>query len=351
MAPHRTHEPNALLASLDSLREGLQVISPEWRYVYVNDATARQGRKARAELVGRRMMDCYPGIEATELFSVLERCMRQRERAELETEFEFEGGTRGWFELRIEPCREGLIVLSVEITERKRMERALLEAHKLRALGQMASGVAHDLKNILNPLGLQVEVLKRKLRSDPAALEVLEQMASVLRRGTETIDLLRDFGRQSSEAPAHDVDLSSIAREAIALCRPRAQGVLVQDDLTDAISVRVAGAEVLSAVVNLLVNAIEAMQHGGRVTVRTGREERFAWLAVEDDGPGMPPEVEARAFEPFFSTKGEAGGGLGLAIVYAVAARNRGEVQLRTAPAAGTTVTLRFPADAAPEQS
>lgn len=349
MSPRRPSEPSALLASLDSLREGLQVISPEWRYVYVNEATARQGRKARQELVGRSMLECYPGIESTELFAVLERCMRQRERAELETEFEFEGGARGWFELRIEPCREGLIVLSVEITERKRLERSLLEAHKLRALGQMASGVAHDLKNILNPLGLQIGLLKRRLHADPAAQEVLEQMTTVLLRGTETIDLLRDFGRQSSERPAQDVDLSHIAREAIALCRPRASGIAVHDDLTEAVRVRVAGAEVLSAVVNLLVNAIEAMQQGGRVTVRTGRDERCAWLAVEDDGPGMPPEVEARAFEPFFSTKGDGGGGLGLAIVYAVAARNQGEVELRTAPAAGTTVTLRFPADPALE--
>lgn len=345
-------DPSALVASLECLREGLQVLSPEWRYLYVNQAVLSHGRKTREELLGRTMLECYPGIEHTEMFQTLERCMRERQRAELENEFVFEDGSRGWFELRIEPCPEGLIVLSVDITEKKRLEQSLLEAHKLRALGQMASGVAHDLKNILNPLGIQVALLKRRLREEPRALEVLEQMTAVLKRGGETLNLLRDFGRQGAERPAQLADLTAIAREAVELCRPRATqhagGVRIREELGELVQVRVAPAEVLPAVVNLLVNAIEALDAGGNVLVRTWTDEGSAWLSVRDDGPGMLPEVEARAFEPFFTTKAEAGGGLGLAIVYAVAARSGGEVSIRTTPGAGTTVTLRFPVGSQP---
>ena len=114
-----TRDIARLRAALDSIAEGLQVLSPEWRYLYVNPAAARHGRKSAEELLGKAMPECYPGIEKTPMFAALERCMREHVSDFLESEFEYESGDRAWFELRIEPCPEGIVVLSLDITARK----------------------------------------------------------------------------------------------------------------------------------------------------------------------------------------------------------------------------------------
>jgi signal transduction histidine kinase len=103
-------------------------------------------------------------------------------------------------------------------------------------------------------------------------------------------------------------------------------------------------AELTTAVMNLVVNAFEAMPGGGRITIRTGAEDGRSWLSVEDTGPGMPPDVEQRVFEPFFTTKGDLGTGLGLAMVYACVTRHAGTISLTTAPGKGAKFLLQFPA-------
>ena len=340
--------PERLQTTLDSLREGMQILSPDFRYLYVNAAVAAHGRKAREELLGRTMTECYPGIEQTEMYAVLERCMRERTPASLENEFTYESGEKAWFELRIHPCPEGLFVLSVDVTERKELEAKLRQAHKLRALGQMAAGVAHDLKNILNPIGLWVSVLERRLAKGEEVGSTLTEIRAALKRGSETVDVLRNFARQAPErVVAQPVEIDTVAREAIELCLPRATEqpvkISMREQLAGAPSVRVDASELLSALVNLVSNAIDALPNGGSVTLASGSSEEGAWVEVADTGVGMPPEVIKRAFEPFFSTKGEAGTGLGLAMVYAFALRNRGQVKLASEPGRGTSIRLVFP--------
>ncbi|KAB2892394.1 MAG: PAS domain-containing protein [Kofleriaceae bacterium] len=122
----------ALGSTLDALAEGLQILSPEWRYLYVNDAAARHGRRPRKELVGNTMMACYPGIETTEIFATLTACMNDRVPANLDNEFTYPDGGRGSFELRVQPCAAGIVILSIDVTERRDHERQL--RHTVRAL-------------------------------------------------------------------------------------------------------------------------------------------------------------------------------------------------------------------------
>jgi PAS domain S-box-containing protein len=110
---------------LDSLLEGFQLIDFEWRYRYLNATVAKQGKSTKEALLGRTMMEMYPGIEQTEMFARLTRCMRERLPDRLENEFHFPDGSTAWFELRIEPVPEGLFILSIDITERKKAEEAL----------------------------------------------------------------------------------------------------------------------------------------------------------------------------------------------------------------------------------
>ncbi|HTQ43501.1 MAG TPA: ATP-binding protein, partial [Polyangiaceae bacterium] len=175
-------------------------------------------------------------------------------------------------------------------------------------------------------------------------------------RGTEMLDRLRSFSRQSPEGAAQEVDLGVLAREAIGIARPRMSarsGALcrIVEALTDVPHVIARGEEIVAAVVNLVVNAIDAMPSGGTITVKTGQSEHEAWISVADTGPGMSPEVQARVFEPFFTTKGAEGTGLGLAMVFATMQRHRGRVSLESAPGQGATFTLTFPLPAGTENA
>lgn len=234
--------------------------------------------------------------------------------------------------------------------ELRASQEALARAEKLRALGQMAAGVSHDLMNILNPMSLHLQIAQRAIdKKHPAdAKESLTEMAGVLRRGVETVQRLRDYSRQDREPKTEELDLNRLLQEAMGIAKPRMAGrggalSRIKEELGDPPHVWGRSSEIVNALVNLIVNAIDAVPGGGTITLRSGEADRGSWVSVTDDGPGMPPDVEKRAFEPFFTTKGEAGTGLGLAMVYATVQRHGGMVKLVTAPGEGTTFTLWFP--------
>jgi signal transduction histidine kinase len=231
------------------------------------------------------------------------------------------------------------------------MSREVLQrTEKLRALGQMAAGVSHDLKNILNPLTLHLQIVERAMtRGAPdQAGESLAEMKVVLRRAMETLDRLREFSRQAPESRTQTVDLNALVHEAVEIARPRMSsrkgglGRIVELPGAPPAVVARAG-EVVSAIVNLVLNAIDVLPDGGTISLRTGDARGGGWIRVADTGPGMPPEIRERVFEPFFTTKGAEGTGLGLAMVYATMQRHGGTVTLETAPGQGAAFTLWFP--------
>lgn len=244
--------------------------------------------------------------------------------------------------------------LEAELTRSRRELRAsrdLLErTQKLRALGEMAAGISHDLKNILNPLSLHLQFLKRAISKEELdAQQSIADMQLVLRRGLETIERLRAFSRQAPAGNQDVVDLDQLAAEAIEICKPRLRMnhethvTLVAHKGAPPL-VRLRASDGVAALVNLIVNAIDALgAGGGTIEVATGTLDGGACLRVIDDGPGMPADVEARVFEPFFTTKGEEGTGLGLAMVYAFVQRSSGRLSLETSPGHGATFTLWFP--------
>jgi len=149
-------------ATLDAMLEGCQIIGYDWRYLYVNDVVAEQGRQTKEALIGRTMMEAYPGIENTVVFASLRRCMEQRAPERMETEFAFADGSTSWFELSIEPVPEGLFVLSIDITERRRAE-AEVERHRQRnevLLNSAGEGIyGLDLEGrvtFINPKGASI---------------------------------------------------------------------------------------------------------------------------------------------------------------------------------------------------
>ena len=132
--------------TLDTMLEGCQIIDFDWRYTYVNETAARQGHATRDELVQHTMMEKYPGIENTELFAVLRDCMENRVARQMENEFTYPDGSRGWFELSIQPTPEGIFVLSMDITERKRAETQVqIQMQRLRALNEIDRAISSSM--------------------------------------------------------------------------------------------------------------------------------------------------------------------------------------------------------------
>ena len=216
----------------------------------------------------------------------------------------------------------------------------------------MAAGVTHDLKNILNPISLYLQVLERAARrgDTDGVKNGIEEARRVVRRGVETVERLTEFSRQAPEAKLESADVNDLVHEAGDLAKPRMasrRGRMntIREELGSPPLISARTGEIVSAIVNLVVNAIDAMPDGGTITLRTRAERGGAIVEVADDGPGMTPDVEKRVFEPFFTTKGDAGTGLGLAMVYACVQRHGASIALVTAPGEGTTFTLWFPSE------
>lgn len=236
--------------------------------------------------------------------------------------------------------------LAASYAQLRASREALAKGEKLRALGEMAAGISHDLKNILNPLGLQLELLRRRIAKDQeGALRVVGNMEEAIRSGVDVVERLRAFSRQAPEAAAEVVDLNEVLTTASELCHPRLDPARIDLRLQPGAApfVMARRSELVTAVVNLIFNAIDALaNNGGAIVLRTGSDEGGGWIEVADTGPGMPPEVETRVFEPFFTTKTQ-GTGLGLAMVYAFVKRHDGKVTLETKLGDGTRFRLWFP--------
>jgi signal transduction histidine kinase/CheY-like chemotaxis protein len=234
--------------------------------------------------------------------------------------------------------------------ELSQAQAQLVKGETLRAMGELASGVAHHLNNLLAVvLGrLQLARAKQPPPDFDRHLELAERAAM---DGAEVVRRMRGFSRAQPTPSLAEVDLNRLAEEVIELTRPRWQdeahvrGVTIEARLDAGAIPPVPGdlpalREVLT---NFIFNAIDALPHGGQITVRTRLDGEGVLCEVEDTGVGMSPEVQRRALEPFFTTKGFHSTGLGLSVNYGIIRRHGGEVTIESAVDKGTRVAFRLP--------
>jgi len=155
-APNKEDVSKMVAEVIDDMFEGFQLIDREWRYVYVNETVARQGKKSAGELIGKTMMECYPGIEETRMFSELKSCQERGVNIRMENEFEYPDGSKGWFQLYMHSVPVGVMILSIDITERKEAELALKE--KVREL-QRLTEIAVDRESKMAELKEKIDRL------------------------------------------------------------------------------------------------------------------------------------------------------------------------------------------------
>jgi signal transduction histidine kinase len=223
----------------------------------------------------------------------------------------------------------------------------MVRTEKFRALGQMSAGIAHDLKNLLNPLQLYADHLRDVADDRNEVLEAAGRIERVLNRGLETVERLKDFSRLTpEESEAVPTDLNTMVREAVEISRPKLAGTSLVLELGEPPLVPLRQADCVTAIVNLLFNAVDAVQAKGKVTVRTGTSGNGVFVEVEDDGPGIPESIREKILEPLFTTKGKHGTGLGVPIVYAFAQRHGGRLEIESEPGHGATFRMWFPGEA-----
>ncbi|HEY1015140.1 MAG TPA: GAF domain-containing protein, partial [Herpetosiphonaceae bacterium] len=226
----------------------------------------------------------------------------------------------------------------------------LIRSEKLRSLGELASGVAHDFNNLLASILGNAQLLLGDERSveRKTALQVIEQAA---RDGAVTVRRIQEFARSSETVYEDVVDLREIVEMALEFSRPswrdaaQQRGAIIEiEQRCESVHVLGSAAELREVVVNLIVNAADAMPHGGTIALLTGSEDERALLSVADSGAGISPENRARIFDPFFTTKpiGE-GTGLGLAVALSIVQRHRGSLRVEDREPRGAQFVAVFP--------
>ena len=237
-------------------------------------------------------------------------------------------------------------------------QQTLMQQERLRALGQMASGVAHDINNAISPIALYTEsLLEREPNLSDRAREYLKTIQRAITDVGQTVARMREFYRtRDQQTQLAAVDLNELVNQALTLTRarwsdmPQERGIVITIDkqlASDLPRIKGTESDIRDALTNLIFNAIDAMPDGGRLTLRTQRVttadvSESVFLEVVDSGVGMDEDTRRRCLEPFFTTKGERGTGMGLAMVYGMAKRQAAQLEIESTVGVGTTIRIKF---------
>lgn len=230
-------------------------------------------------------------------------------------------------------------------------QEQLVASERLRALGEMAAGIAHDINNVIGVILGNVQLAKRKLDVSSPVRESIEAIELAARDVAETVRRLREIGKPMDAASYAPVDLNGVVEDVVKAAIPawreqepsRGQDISVQTELADGAVVMGNPSELREALANVLLNAVQSIESVGKICISTAVGDRHVDLCVADTGVGMSEEVRSRVFDPFFTTRGAEGTGLGMSMVDAIAIRHRGKVIVESEEGVGTRVTMRFP--------
>jgi CheY-like chemotaxis protein len=244
--------------------------------------------------------------------------------------------------------------LERSLAELRRTQQQLLQQERLRALGVMATGIAHDVNNVLALILGYSELLLGETSATNGSKpgKYLQIVVNAAHDAARIVNRLAHFYRPSSERDLHEsVQISGVIEQAITLTRPRWQDQAMADGIDIEIKLSVQGepevtgdpSELRELLTSLIFNAVEAMAGGGTIWIRAWSDAEVMVLEVEDAGTGMSEEVRARCLEPFFTTRGEKAAGLGLALVSGIVQRHQGTLEIQTELGFGTKFAVRLP--------
>jgi len=351
---------------IDHVAAPIAMFDRDLRYVHVSRRWLTDYRLGDRALTGLGHYDVFP--EVPERWrEIHRRCLAGAvERCE-EDRFERADGTVQWLRWEIRPWHRadgavgGIVMFTEDITARKRMEAQLQQSQKMEAVGRLAGGIAHDFNNLLTVINGFCDLILRGMAGDDPHRGAITEVRSAGERAARLTQQLLAYSRKALIEPKV-IDLNALVSESVELLRRLiGEDIVVSTGLQPAPArIRADRGQIEQVVMNLVVNARDAMPTGGRVTVETrtvalGPDDLpddpdlepgcYVRLTVADTGAGMTEEVRAHVFEPFFTTKGVGKGtGLGLAVVHGAVKQSGGHIGVSSAVGAGTTFTLLFPA-------
>jgi len=341
-----------------------EATAPHHPILYVNAAFERLTGYSSDEVVGKSvaLLD-GPDTDRSAL-AELDHEVAQGRDCRVELLRYRKDGTSFWAELSVAPVLDAAgginhhVRVMTDITARKEAEKqsaALARTEKLRALGQMASGIAHDLNQSLMLIASYGDLARRALDREPLDREDLRELFATATQaaldGGEIVKRLLVFARGPVEGDKRFVDLAGLVQDVAQLTAPRWRDAAQVEGRPITLEVATTGHPAISGsparlrevLTNLVFNAVDALPTGGTIQLAASVQDSQAIIEVRDSGIGMPQEVQARIFEPFFTTKGDKGTGLGLAMVYGVVESHGGEIRVHSAPAKGTVFRMAFP--------
>jgi signal transduction histidine kinase len=242
----------------------------------------------------------------------------------------------------------GILVFLRDVTERRRNQELAAQSDKLRAVGELAAGVAHNLNNSLTVIQGRAQLLMMR-STDEAVVKSLKIITSAVEEGSQTLRRILECARRDSVQEFAPVDLVELLTSSIEVARPKWQSraatakIEVKPECSGPVYVMGELAELREVVLNLIFNAVDAMPNGGSMEIGTRSEIDSGCFWVADNGSGMSQETAARIFEPFFTTKGKSGTGLGLSASHGIITRHGGEILVVSEPGEGTRFEVRLP--------
>jgi PAS domain S-box-containing protein len=349
-------EHQSLLTNiLESARESIYAVDTEGRFKWCNSATLRGLGYKRQDFIGRELLEMvYEGDR--ELVSEKFRNALSGQPQTYEMRYFARDGALRYARvdnspLVVENRTTGVLGIARDITEQKEERERAARADKLRALGQLASGVAHDFNNSLAAILGRAQLLRRQT-DDGALLRNLDIIQTAAQDAAHTVRRIQTFARKSSAKEFELVDVGGLLHDAIEITRTRWQNEArlrgldydVRLEAESDLYAKGSASELREVFVNLIVNAVDAMPRGGRLLISCVRDGGRLRLRFADNGTGMSAEVREKIFEPFFTTKGAQGTGLGLAVSYSIIERHEGSIRVESEIGRGTTFVIDLPA-------
>ncbi len=330
---------------MSTLQDGLILFTRDGRIVLVSASAERFVGRPRGEMLGYTVEQVFD--DSTRLGQIVLDAFALRQ-AVSPREIELERGRR--IQMGLDFIAERGEQLGALLTMRdaesvRRIENEIELSRRLAAIGRLTSGVAHEVKNPINSIVVHLEVLKEKLlHIDPDTKRHMDVINSEIHRLDRVVKTLVDFTRPV-ELKLAEIDLREIVEDVVALSAPEAErhGVNIQKRVdTEPMAVRVDADLIKQALLNVILNGVQAMPNGGPLEVVADRVGQTARIVVQDQGVGIPPEVRDKIFNLYFTTK-KSGSGLGLAMTYRVLQLHNGALDFESKPGEGTSFRLLLP--------
>lgn len=342
---------------LENMSDAFLLLDIDWTINYINRAGERMLGAQRSELLGRNLWEAFPDARDSVFSEHYERAMETGESVHFEAYF---GPLEHWFEVNAYPSEEGLAVYFGQTTEKRKLQAQLQQSQRLESLGQLTGGIAHDFNNLLTVILGNAELLVESLEGSEDLEPIARTIGDAALRGAELTRRLLAFARRQPLEP-EAVDVNRLIRDMESLLR-RALGEQCEIQVTrgDVLwPAMIDAGQFESALMNLAINARDAMPGGGRLTIETANVRiddeyrlthpdasvgEYVMVAISDTGTGISEDIIGKVFEPFFTTKKKGRGtGLGLSMVYGFIKQSAGHIGIYSEADEGTTVRLYLP--------